>query len=230
MPLGTFSLGLDGLSAFFLLPILGLGALSAIYGLGYLRPYRDSKSLGASWFQFDVLVASMVMVVLARNALLFLVAWEVMSLSSFFLVAFENEKSEVRKASWTYLIATHIGTCFLFVMFLLLGQNASDLDFSRLGGLTPELGGVCFVSGRRRIRDESRHHSVSRLVARSASGRSQPCLGADVRRDDQNRHLRHPAHAPAFLARRNSGGDGRSLPSDCSPVCWVCFLRWLNTI
>jgi hydrogenase-4 component B len=145
MPLGTFSLGLDGLSAFFLLPILGLGALLAVYGLGYLRPYRDSKSLGASWFQFDVLVASMVMVVLARNALLFLVAWEVMSLSSFFLVAFENEKSEVRKASWTYLIATHIGTCFLFVLFLLLGQNASDLDFSRLGGLTPEMGGVCFV-------------------------------------------------------------------------------------
>ena len=72
MPLGSFSIGLDGLSAFFLLPILGLGALSAIYGLGYLRPYREHKSLGASWFLFNVLVASMVMVVLARNALLFL--------------------------------------------------------------------------------------------------------------------------------------------------------------
>jgi hydrogenase-4 component B len=145
MPLGAFSLGLDGLSAFFLLPILGLGALSAIYGLGYLRPYREQKSLGASWFQFNVLVASMMLVVLARNALLFLVAWEAMSLSSFFLVAFENEKSEVRKASWIYMIATHIGTAFLLVMFLLLGQDANSLEFSQLGHLTPQLAAVCFV-------------------------------------------------------------------------------------
>jgi len=145
MPLGAFSIGLDGLSAFFLLPILGLGALSAIYGLGYLQPYRKRKSLGASWFQFDVLVASMMMVVLARNALLFLAAWELMSLSSFFLVAFENEKSEVREAAWTYLIATHIGTGFLLVMFLLLGRSANGLDFSQFGGLTPQLAGACFV-------------------------------------------------------------------------------------
>jgi formate hydrogenlyase subunit 3/multisubunit Na+/H+ antiporter MnhD subunit len=144
MPLGAFSLGIDGLSAFFLMPILGLGALSAIYGLGYLRPYREQKSLGASWFQFNVLVASMMLVVLARNALLFLIAWEAMSLSSFFLVAFENEKSEVRKASWIYMIATHIGTAFLLVLFLLLGQNANSLEFSRLGHLTPQLAGVCF--------------------------------------------------------------------------------------
>ena len=87
----------------------------------------------------------MVMVVLARNVLLFLVAWEVMSLSSFFLVAFENEKSEVREASWTYLIATHLGTAFLLAMFLLLGRTAQALDFSQLGGLTPELAGLCFV-------------------------------------------------------------------------------------
>jgi hydrogenase-4 component B len=145
MPLGAFSIGLDGLSAFFLLPILGLGALSAVYGIGYLRPYGEHKPLGVSWFQFNVLVASMMMVVLARNALLFLVAWEAMSLSSFFLVAFENEKGEVRKASWTYMVATHIGTGFLLVMFLFLGQYANSLDFNRLGGLTPQLAVVCFV-------------------------------------------------------------------------------------
>ncbi len=145
MPLGTFSLGLDGLSALFLLPILGLGALSAIYGVGYLHPYRGRKSLGPSWFLFNILGASMVMVVLARNVLLFLLAWEVMSLSSFFLVAFENEKNEVREASWTYLIATHLGTAFLLAMFLLLGRNADGLDFNQLGGLTPGLAGLCFV-------------------------------------------------------------------------------------
>ncbi len=144
MPLGSFSVGLDGLSAFFLFPILGLGAAAAIYGVGYLKSYREKKSQ-YSWFLFDVLIASMVMVVIARNALLFLVAWEIMSLSSFFLVAFENEKKEVREASWTYLIATHLGTAFLLAMFLLLGRESNGLDFSRFGGLTPELAGLCFV-------------------------------------------------------------------------------------
>jgi hydrogenase-4 component B len=145
MPLGSFSVGLDALSAFFLFPILWLGALSAIYGLTYLWPHRERKSLGFSWFLFNILVASMVMVVLARNALLFLVAWEVMSLSSFFLVAFENERNDVREASWIYLIATHLGTAFLLILFLLLGHESHGLDFNQLGGLTPGLAGLCFV-------------------------------------------------------------------------------------
>jgi hydrogenase-4 component B len=145
MPLGSFSVGLDGLSAFFLFPILGLGALCAIYGFEYLQPYRESKSLGSSWFLFNVLIASMVMVVIARNVLLFLVAWEAMSLSSFFLVAFENEKKDVREASWIYLIATHLGTVFLLAMFLLLGHGSNGLDFNQLGGLDSGLTGICFV-------------------------------------------------------------------------------------
>jgi hydrogenase-4 component B len=145
MPLGSFSVGLDGLSAFFLFPILGLGAAAAIYGVGYLKSFQGKKPLGFSWFLFNVLIAGMAMVVIARNALLFLVAWEMMSLSSFFLVAFENEKKEVREASWIYLVATHLGTVFLLAMFLLLGRESNGLDFSSFGGLTPELAGFCFV-------------------------------------------------------------------------------------
>lgn len=145
IPLGAFSIGMDGLSAFFLLPTLGLGALFAIYGIGYLRPHGEHKPLGTSWLLFNVLVASMVMVVLARNSLLFLVAWEAMSLSSFFLVAFESEKGNVREAAWTYLIATHIGTAFLLAMFLLMGRETNSLDFNQLGGLSPHLAGICFV-------------------------------------------------------------------------------------
>lgn len=146
MPLGALSLGVDGLSALFLIPILAIGALAAIYGHGYLKQYRGRKSLGASWFLFNVLGASMIAVVLARDALLFLIAWEVMSLSSFFLVAFESEKPEVREASWIYLIATHLGTAFLLAMFLLLGRESGSLGFAGLSaGVAPGLAGLCFI-------------------------------------------------------------------------------------
>ncbi len=145
MPLGSIVLGLDGLSAIFLIPILGLGAFAAIYGYGYLRPYRETRFLGTAWFFFNTLIASMALLVLARSVLLFLLAWEVMSLSSFFLVAFESEKSQARQAAWTYLVATHLGTAFLLAMFLLLGAHSETLDFSQLGGLSPHLAGLCFV-------------------------------------------------------------------------------------
>jgi formate hydrogenlyase subunit 3/multisubunit Na+/H+ antiporter MnhD subunit len=130
IPFGSFSLKLDALSAFFLLPILILSAVSAVYGYTYLWDYRNRKNLGASWFFFNILIASMVMVVISQNGVLFLMAWEIMSLSSFFLVTFEDETRSVRQAGWIYLIATHIGTAFLFVLFFLLAHQSSSLDFT----------------------------------------------------------------------------------------------------
>jgi formate hydrogenlyase subunit 3/multisubunit Na+/H+ antiporter MnhD subunit len=131
VPYGAFFVELDALSAFFLIPVFGLAVLTAIYGNEYLAAWRGKKSPGASWFFFNLLVASMVMVVLARNAVLFLVAWELMALTSFFLVTFEDEKENVREAGWTYLVASHLGTAFLLAMFVLLGRGAGSLDFDR---------------------------------------------------------------------------------------------------
>ena len=128
-PHGVFRIGLDSLSAFFLLPVLVLSALAALYGGNYLLAYRGKKSLGASWFFFGTFVGGMVMVLIARTVLLFLVSWEVMSLSAYFLVTFEHEKESVQRAGWVYLIAAHLGVAFLFVTFLLLGRHARSLDF-----------------------------------------------------------------------------------------------------
>jgi len=130
IPFGSFSVQLDALSAFFLFTVLILCAVAAVYGHAYLWDYRKRKNLGASWFFFNILVASMVMVVISHNGVLFLMAWEIMSLSSFFLVTFEDEKENVRKAGWIYLVATHIGTAFLFVLFILMAHQGPSLDFN----------------------------------------------------------------------------------------------------
>ena len=132
VPSGAFFLEVDALSAFFLILIFGLSALAAVYGSEYLLPYGDKKSLGPNWFFFNVLVASMALVVTARNGVLFLMAWEVMALASFFLVTFEDEHESVRAAGRTYLVATHLGTAFLLAFFLLLQRASGSLDFDRL--------------------------------------------------------------------------------------------------
>ncbi len=148
VPYGSFFVEMDVLSGFFAVVILAISALVAIYGGKYLWAWREKKSLGPPWFFFNVLVASMVMVVIARNGVLFLVAWEVMALSSFFLVTFEDERESVRDAGWTYLVATHLGTAFLLVMFILMGRAVGSLDFDqfqKLSDVAPASASLLFL-------------------------------------------------------------------------------------
>ena len=133
VPFGAFTLGLDALSALFLLPVFGLSAVAAVFGGAYLRGHEGRQSAGASWFFFALLVVSMALVLVARNAVLFLVAWEIMAVASFFLVTADDAEPDVRDAGWTYLVATHLGTACLLAMFVLLGRGADPLDFAAFG-------------------------------------------------------------------------------------------------
>lgn len=133
VPFGSFYTAVDGLSAFFIMGIAVICGLAAMYGVSYMRHYAGRKNLGPSWFFYNMLFASMLLVVTARNGMLFLVAWEIMSLASFFLVMFDHEKEEVREAGWTYLVAMHLGTAFLFALFLLLSWQGKTMDFDTFG-------------------------------------------------------------------------------------------------
>ncbi len=135
VPYGSLAVGIDPLSALFLTSALTLAGLAAVFGGRFLMGYADRKLLGPPWFFFNVLVAGMICVLVARNGVLFLVSWEVMSLASYFLVTFENEKPAVREAGRLYLIAMHLGVAFLLAFFVLLGQGLAPdqpLDFTAI--------------------------------------------------------------------------------------------------
>ena len=148
LPGAAFFLKLDALAAVFLLPVLVLGALAAIYALGYMRSHERQKPVGWMWFCFNGLVLCMAMVLLARNAVLFLLAWEGMALTSFFLVIFDYERPQVKEAGWIYLVATHLGTAFLIVFFALLARETGGLDFGENGMMAqaaPTVANLAFV-------------------------------------------------------------------------------------
>jgi hydrogenase-4 component B len=149
VPFGSFSVALDPLTSWFLLPLLPLAALAASYGAASMERGHGGETgkrrAGTSWFFFDVLVASLLLVLIARNAILFLVAWEVMALASFFLVTWHDDRREVRDAGWIYLVATHVGTAFLLAMFALLGARAGSLDFGPLAAAQGGAGGIGFL-------------------------------------------------------------------------------------
>jgi hydrogenase-4 component B len=145
VPLGSFVVEIDALSAFFLVPIFVLGGLAAVYGRAYMQAAGAKRSLGPSIFAFNVFIASMALVVIARNGVLFLVAWEVMALSAYVLVTFDHEDAEVRRAGWVYLIATHVGTVALIAMFVVLARGAGSYDFAAFGSAAPLAAGTALV-------------------------------------------------------------------------------------
>jgi hydrogenase-4 component B len=131
----------DVLSAFFAVPVLVMGALGSVYGLGYWKQSahpENGRSLGLFW---GWAMAGMMILLLARHAVLFLMGWEIMALSAFFLVCTENHLPEVRRAGWVYLVATHIGTLALFAMFALFHQITGSFELRALSaneaGLIP---------------------------------------------------------------------------------------------
>ena len=116
---GDGLIGLDALSAFFLAPVFVMGALGPIYGLGYWPQRRhpgNGRGLRLFW---GLLTSGMALLIVARHALTFLLGWEFMALSAFFLVAAEDWREECRSASWVYIIATHVGTLAIFGLFAL---------------------------------------------------------------------------------------------------------------
>lgn len=148
VPYGSIALHLDPLSAWFLMPMAGLGLLIAVSHAEYLSQPSLWRSTGRAWCWFDLMIACMALVLTARNGVLFLTAWEGMALSSYFLITGDSDREDVRRAGWTYLVATHLGGACLLALFALLGQGASTLDFDALvstGLATRGTAGVLFL-------------------------------------------------------------------------------------
>ena len=116
---GNGLVGLDPLSAFFLVPVFLMGALGPVYGLGYWPQAKHRNSGRKLRLFWGLMVAGMALLLIGRHALTFLLGWEFMALSAFFLVSTEDQRAESRQAGWIYLFATHVGTLTLFALFAL---------------------------------------------------------------------------------------------------------------
>ncbi|HLG13757.1 MAG TPA: hydrogenase 4 subunit B [Blastocatellia bacterium] len=142
LPIGGVALGIDRLSAFFVV-VIAVGAIpSALYALGYTRVYEKRHSLAGMGLAFNAFLAAMVLVPLARNVLTFLVLWEAMALASYFLVMTESEQRDTESAGWVYLVMTHAGFACLLVGFLLMSRAAGSMSFADWRGVSPAIGGT----------------------------------------------------------------------------------------
>jgi multicomponent Na+:H+ antiporter subunit A len=125
----NLDLRLDGLSLMFGLLITGIGSLIFIYASAYLKghPYLDRF-----YGYLCLFMASMLGIVLADNILLLFIFWELTSISSFFLIGFNNTNSDSRKSALTALSITGLGGFFLLAGLILIGSIAGTYSISEL--------------------------------------------------------------------------------------------------
>jgi hydrogenase-4 component B len=146
VPGGRLCIEVDALSAMFVLQTALIAAVGAIYGLEYWPQAQHRENGRKLRLFYGLVTAGMLLQVVARNALLFLVGWELMAVSAFVLLMIEDEKQEVRDVSYLYALATRFGTLALFAMFALLAAGSGTLDFAGWSGvLSSPLGGAVFV-------------------------------------------------------------------------------------
>ncbi len=127
-----FNIVVDQLSAFFLLVICTLALPVSIYSFGYVKEYEGHYGLGRFGLLFNLFLLSMVLVVTAGNMIVFLIAWELMSLCSYFLVTYESRDTEKASAGLLYLVMTHLGSALIMLALLLLAFQANSFEFSAM--------------------------------------------------------------------------------------------------
>jgi formate hydrogenlyase subunit 3/multisubunit Na+/H+ antiporter MnhD subunit len=150
LPIGLpelpFHFRLDGLSAFFLMVIAGASAGVSAFAAGYFRKGEGTPP-GLLCLEYHVFLASMALVVLADDAYAFMVMWETMALSSFFLVIANHRLPEIRRAGYLYLLVAHIGAIGILLCFGVLQANTGDYTFDNMRAqqLTPFWGSAAFL-------------------------------------------------------------------------------------
>ncbi len=126
----SVSVRIDALSAWFILIINFTCLNGALYGIGYMKPYHEQKSnLALHWVLFLIFQTSMLWVCMLQHGLAFLIAWELMSLSSLLLVIFEHQKKDTLKAGINYMVQMHIGVTFLSIAFVWIYFSQGSFDF-----------------------------------------------------------------------------------------------------
>jgi len=135
LPWLEWHLRLDPLSGFFLVLLGTLVTATSLYGPSYTREYTHGEApqplppLGVFTATF---VLGMQMLLLADDALVFMIFWEIMSLSGYFLVVYQHQHAANRHAAFLYLLLAHVGALVILLAFGVLAAFGGGLTFAQM--------------------------------------------------------------------------------------------------
>jgi hydrogenase-4 component B len=115
--------------------LLGLiGGLGAVYSRGYWTDAAHPRSAGPGRVWWSILIAAVGAVLLSSNGLHFLVAWEIVTVASYFLITLDRRTAAVRESGWLYLCCSHAATLCLFAFFSILAARTGGWELGPLPG------------------------------------------------------------------------------------------------
>jgi hydrogenase-4 component B len=133
-------LQLDAISAFFLVLLAVVGAAGTLYSSEYWSDTEHPASAPAGRAWWNLLFANLGLILLSANGLHFLIAWELFTISSYFLITLHRDRREVRAAGWLYLAASHVAVLCLFAFFAGLAARTGSWELKPMHdrtGLAP---------------------------------------------------------------------------------------------
>jgi len=130
---GAVPIRIDALSAWFILLINFTLITGALYGLHYMKTYRkQTANISLHCLAYLLIQSSLIAICMIQNSLVFLFAWEIMTLSSFVLIIFEYYKQDTLKAGVNFLIQSHAGVLFLTLGFIWVYYRTGSYDFDAI--------------------------------------------------------------------------------------------------
>ena len=150
LPIGLpdlpFHVRRDALTSVFLFLLGAASAGISIFAAGYFRRGQGTAP-GLLCLQYHLFLASMGFVLLADDAYAFMVAWETMALSSYFLVTTQHGLAEIRRAGFLYLLIAHVGAIGILLSFGVMQGGSWQFTFDAMRGaqLTPQWAATAFL-------------------------------------------------------------------------------------
>jgi len=149
LTLGNMGLATDRLSALFMFVTGSVYLPVSIFSAGYLLKHKAHYSVRYFGLLYHILFASIVFILMAADAVSFLIAWEVMSIASYLLVNIDYERPESSQAAFVMLAMSEAGTIAVVAAFVLLATAGGTLDFDTLRAaaphVTPSVGWAVFL-------------------------------------------------------------------------------------
>ena len=146
---GPIVLSADSLTGFFLLISGVIFLATGIFTARFLDQYAGDFSLRAFAVAYHALLASVVIILLSGDVVLFLIGWEVMSIIAFLLANCRRKDQQDSTAGYSMLTMGEAGFLAVALAFLLLGNHAGSLSFAKIraasGAASAGLGWAVFL-------------------------------------------------------------------------------------
>jgi formate hydrogenlyase subunit 3/multisubunit Na+/H+ antiporter MnhD subunit len=139
MLFGKVPVRIDALSGWFILIINFTMITGAVYGINYMKRYRERKSdITLHCIAFILVHVAMLGICSVQNGFIFLLLWELLSLSVFILVIFEHEKPDTIKAGINYLVQSHISIVFIILGFIYVAYKTGSYGFDAIADFSKQ--------------------------------------------------------------------------------------------